>query len=60
MKRLIEDESLRERMSQGARHRAQDFRASVVVPRIEAVYRKLTHTAAGIQGINEQYSEMLS
>jgi glycosyltransferase involved in cell wall biosynthesis len=60
MKRLVEDKSLRERMSQGALRRSQDFRASVVVPRIETVYRKLTDRAAGMLGINEHQYELLS
>jgi glycosyltransferase involved in cell wall biosynthesis len=41
IQRLLDDSELRERMGQGALRRAQDFRASAVVPRIEAVYRKL-------------------
>jgi hypothetical protein len=46
-------------MGQGALRRAQDFRASVVVPRIEAVYKELTQTAAGIQSVGEHH-ELLS
>jgi glycosyltransferase involved in cell wall biosynthesis len=52
MKRLLDDKSLRERMGQSAMRRSLEFRASVVVPRIEAVYRKLTQTADGIHRIN--------
>jgi glycosyltransferase involved in cell wall biosynthesis len=47
MKRLLDDKSLRERLGQAARQRSQDFRASVVIPRIEAVYQKLTKMAVG-------------
>lgn len=59
MQRLINDPQLRERMGQGALRRAQDFRASVVVPHIEAVYRKLTQVTAGIQNENG-HREILS
>lgn len=45
IKCLLDDETLRERMGRNAKRRAQDFRASVVVPSIEAVYRRLIRTA---------------
>jgi glycosyltransferase involved in cell wall biosynthesis len=60
IQRLLDDKSLRERMGQGAMHRSQEFRASVVVPRIEAVYQRLTQTATDIQGVNERQYEILS
>lgn len=59
MQRLVNDPALRERMGQGALRRVQDFRASAVVPRIEAVYKELLQASAGIQGVNEQ-KELLS
>ena len=60
MKRLLDDKSLHERMSQNALRRAEDFRASVVIPRVEAVYRKLTNMTAGVQEINEAHYEIHS
>jgi glycosyltransferase involved in cell wall biosynthesis len=60
MKRLIDDKPLLERMSQGALRSAQDFRASVVIPRIEAVYRKLTKLTPGVHEINEAQYEIHS
>jgi len=59
MQQLIVDLQLRERMGQGALRRAQDFRASVVVPCFEAVYKKLLQTTAGTQSVNE-HREVLS
>jgi glycosyltransferase involved in cell wall biosynthesis len=59
IQRLVDDPALRERMGQGALRRAQDFRASVVVPRIEAVYKDLSKTAAKMQSVSEQH-ELLS
>jgi glycosyltransferase involved in cell wall biosynthesis len=59
MKRLIDDKPLRERMSKSALRRAQDFRASVVIPRIETVYRKLTRLTTGSQEINEPHYDTL-
>jgi glycosyltransferase involved in cell wall biosynthesis len=41
IQRLLDNPELRERMGQSALRRAQEFRASAVVPRFEAVYRKL-------------------
>jgi glycosyltransferase involved in cell wall biosynthesis len=38
--RLLDNPQLRSQMGVAARHRAQAFRASSVVPRIEAVYRQ--------------------
>lgn len=55
IQRLLDDKELRGRMEQGALRRAKDFRASAVVPRIEAVYRTLSRPAAGIQEINKQH-----
>lgn len=60
MKRLIDEQSLRERLGQGALQRAQNFRASIIVPRIETVYRKLTRLTTGIQEINEPHYDTLS
>jgi glycosyltransferase involved in cell wall biosynthesis len=53
IQRLVDDPALRERLGRGALRRAQDFRASVIVPRIEAVYKEMTHVAAGAQSVNE-------
>jgi glycosyltransferase involved in cell wall biosynthesis len=55
IQRLLDDSELRGRMERGALRRAQDYRASAVVPRIEAVYRKLAKSATGIHGIDEQH-----
>lgn len=41
LSRLIEDADQRKRMGQNARQRSFEFRASAVVPRIEAVYRQV-------------------
>jgi|SRR5579859_331305 len=41
MTRLIASPELRERMGQAGQHRVSEFRASVVVPRVEQVYRAL-------------------
>ena len=57
MKRLLEDEPLRKRLGQGAKDRSQNFRASVVIPRIEAVYRKLIKMKPGVQEIHEPQYE---
>jgi hypothetical protein len=46
MRRLIEDRTLRERLGAGARARAQDFTADVVVPRYEALYQRAIRAAA--------------
>lgn len=59
MQQLIVDPQLRERLGQGALRRAQDFRASVVVPRFEAVYKELLQTTAGTQSVN-QHREVMS
>ncbi len=59
MQQLIINPQLRERMGQGALRRAQDFRASVVVPRFEAVYKELLQTTAGQESVNE-HREVLS
>lgn len=59
MQRLIDDAELRQRMGQGALRRAQEFRASAVVPRIEAVYEKLVQPSIGIQAVSEHH-EVLS
>lgn len=60
MKRLLENEPLRKRLGQGAMHRSQNFRASVVIPRIEAVYLKLLKMTTGVQEINEPQYELHS
>jgi glycosyltransferase involved in cell wall biosynthesis len=39
--RLAHDEDLRQRLSEGARARAQAFCPEVLIPRYEAVYRRL-------------------
>lgn len=57
IQRLLDDTNLRAQMGQGALRRAQDFRASAVIPRIESVYRRLIQSATGIQTINEQHYE---
>ena len=57
IQRLLNDGKLRTQMERGALQRAQDFHASAVVPRIEAVYRKLSRPAAEFQAINEGYYE---
>ncbi len=59
IQRLVEDPILREQLGNGALRRAQDFRASVVVPRIEAIYKELLQTTTGLQSVNEHH-EMLS
>jgi glycosyltransferase involved in cell wall biosynthesis len=41
MRRLLEDPELRERMGAAALRRAEHFKASSVVPRIESIYRQL-------------------
>lgn len=53
MQRLLDDEPLRKRLGQGALYRSQNFRASVVIPRIENVYLKLLKRTTGVQVINE-------
>jgi|ERR1051325_10907430 glycosyltransferase involved in cell wall biosynthesis len=60
IQRLLEDKSLRNRMGQNAVYRSQDFRAGQVVPRIEAVYRKLTQMADGVPGISEKHYNVVS
>ena len=57
IQRVLDDTTLRTRLEQGALQRAQDFRASAVIPRIESVYRRLIQSTAGIQTINEQHYE---
>jgi glycosyltransferase involved in cell wall biosynthesis len=47
IKRLVDDSHLRARMGEAAKRRAGEFRASAVVPRIEAVYRRVLHDGAG-------------
>ncbi len=59
IQRLVDDPSLRERMGRGALRRAQDFRSSVIVPRIEAVYHQLLRTTPRMQSVNE-HPEILS
>jgi glycosyltransferase involved in cell wall biosynthesis len=56
---LVDDPALRQRLGQGASRRAQDFRSSVVVPRIEAVYEELLQTKARMQSVKEHH-EILS
>jgi glycosyltransferase involved in cell wall biosynthesis len=56
---LVDDPALRQRLGQGALRRAQDFRSSVVVPRIEAVYEELLQTTADMPSIKEHH-EILS
>jgi glycosyltransferase involved in cell wall biosynthesis len=58
MERLLDDAELRARMGQGALRRAQDFRASAVVPRIESIYRALSQSTAEVQGVNEKHYEI--
>ena len=58
MQRLLDDTKLRARMEIGALQRSQQFHASTVVPQIEAVYRTLIQSTAGMQGINEQQYEV--
>lgn len=41
LERLLNEPGLRERMGQAAKQRAAEFRASVIVPRIEAIYHQL-------------------
>jgi glycosyltransferase involved in cell wall biosynthesis len=52
--RLLDDKSLRDHMEQSAVHRSENFRASNVIPRFEAVYQRLTQIRDGVQGIREQ------
>lgn len=59
IQRLVDDPALRKHVGQGALRRAQDFRAGVVVPRIEAVYNELLQVTAGMQSVNE-HQELLS
>jgi glycosyltransferase involved in cell wall biosynthesis len=59
IQRLLDDPELHKRLGQGALRRAQDFRASIVVSRIEAVYHKLLRTAPSMQSVNESH-KMLS
>jgi glycosyltransferase involved in cell wall biosynthesis len=59
MQQLVDNPVLLQKMGQNALRRSQDFRASVVVPRIEAVYNEFTKTAAGMQSISEHH-EVLS
>jgi glycosyltransferase involved in cell wall biosynthesis len=60
VQRLLDDPSLRARLGLGALNKSKTFRASVVVPRIEAVYRRLTRITTGIQEINEPTYEIPS
>jgi glycosyltransferase involved in cell wall biosynthesis len=46
MRRLIEDDALRKRLGAGARARAQDFTADVVIPRYERLYQRAIRAAA--------------
>jgi glycosyltransferase involved in cell wall biosynthesis len=39
--RVVGDEGLRRRLAEGARHRAEAFSPSALIPRYEAVYRRL-------------------
>jgi glycosyltransferase involved in cell wall biosynthesis len=59
IQQLVDDPALRQRLGQGALRRAQDFRSSVVVPRIEAVYEELLQTTADMPGVKEHH-EILS
>jgi glycosyltransferase involved in cell wall biosynthesis len=58
IQRLLDDTKLRERLEKGALQRAQHFHAKTVVPQIEAVYRTLIQSTAGMQEINEQHYEV--
>lgn len=60
IQRLLEDKSLRDHMGQSAMHRSQDFRASNVIPRIEAIYRRLTQMADGIQELSKHQYDVVS
>ena len=60
MQRLLDDTKLRARLEEGALQRSKHFHAQTVVPQVEAVYRTLIQSTAGMQGINEQQYEMPS
>lgn len=49
MQRLIGDPALRERMGQAARAQVQAFQAGSVIPRIEAVYRRLVQARPALR-----------
>jgi glycosyltransferase involved in cell wall biosynthesis len=58
IQRLLDNPTLRKQMGQNAMDRSQNFRASRVIPRIEAIYNKLTHRAVETQVIDEhRYNE---
>lgn len=57
LQQFVEDGQSRERMGRGALRRALDFRASAVVPRIEAIYKELSLSAAGIYSV-KSHNEM--
>lgn len=58
---LVTDEGLRNRLSAGALRRAQAFRASGVVPRIEAVYREvLARPQRAVKNAEQVPAEVLS
>lgn len=59
--RLQHDSGLRERMGQAAKRRSAEFRASAIVPRIEAVYRQLIEDDAREHRVYpEQKNEQLA
>lgn len=43
IQRLLDEPALRERMGQAAKRNVTEFLASTVIPRIERVYREITH-----------------
>lgn len=46
---LLEHQELRQRMGQAARHRADEFRASVIVPRFENVYEQALRNGTSLR-----------
>jgi glycosyltransferase involved in cell wall biosynthesis len=41
LRQLLTDQDLRQKMGLAGKHRAEEFRASAIVPRVEEVYRSL-------------------
>jgi glycosyltransferase involved in cell wall biosynthesis len=46
MRRLIDDEALRQQFGSAGLQRVRQFQAGTVVPQIEAIYRQLRHKRA--------------
>ncbi|MFN8473396.1 MAG: glycosyltransferase family 4 protein [Anaerolineae bacterium] len=60
IQRLVRDPALRERMGLAARRRAEQFRASAVVPRVEAIYQNLIQGGRALQETELSHSRQVT